>query len=111
MIASPEPGNGAAGLFSMPVSEFPGAEPAPVIFETEGRKRRLLADRIIQGEGEPIAGPDPEKEVTVTNTGSWMGPDITIATANEAKVRALGRVWDLDGRSAEICQIDWRGPG
>jgi hypothetical protein len=25
-------------------------------------------------------------------------------------VRAYGRVWDFDGRSAEICQIDWHGP-
>ena len=27
-----------------------------------------------------------------------------------ATVRAFGRVWDFDGRSAEICEINWRGP-
>jgi hypothetical protein len=47
----------------------------------------------------------------VTNTGYWMGPDITIATASKGRVRAHGRVWDFDGRSAEICQIDWGGQG
>jgi hypothetical protein len=101
---------GTTGLFSMLVSEFLGAQRAPVVFETEGRKRRLMVGKFIQGEVEPIGGPDPDKEVMVTNTGYWMGPDITIATANKGKVRAHGRVWDFDGRSAEICQIDWHGP-
>ena len=66
--------------------------------------------RLIQGEVEPIIGPDPERDVTISNTGSWMGPDVTVATANQGRVRAHGRVWDFDGRSAEICQIDWSGP-
>lgn len=101
---------GTTGLFSMLVSEFLGAQRAPVVFETEGRKRRLMVGKYIQGEVEPITGPDADKEVMVTNTGYWMGPDITIATANKGKVRAHGRVWDFDGRSAEICQIDWHGP-
>lgn len=101
---------GTTGLFSMLVSEFLGAQRAPVVFETEGKKRRLMVGKIIQGEVEPISGADPNAEVKVTNTGYWMGPDITIAKANKGKVRAHGRVWDFDGRSAEICQIDWRGP-
>jgi hypothetical protein len=101
---------GTTGLFSLLVSEFMGAQRAPVVFETEGRKRRLMVGKFIQGEVEPISGPDAEQEVKVTNTGYWMGPDITIATANKGKVRAYGRVWDFDGRSAEICQIDWHGP-
>ena len=59
---------------------------------------------------EPIEGADPGGEVMVTNTQYWMGPDITIAQANESRVRAFGRVWDFAGRSAEICQISWAGP-
>jgi hypothetical protein len=101
---------GTTGLFSMLVSEFLGAERAPVSYENEGRKRRLVVGRAIHGEVEPIAGSEPDKEVMVTNTQYWMGPDITIATATKGKVRAYGRVWDFDGRSAEICQIDWHGP-
>lgn len=101
---------GTTGLFALLVSEFLGAERAPVVFETEGKKRRLMVGRIIQGEVEPIAGADPDQEVMVTNSGYWMGPDITIAEANRGRVRAYGRVWDFDGRSAEICQIDWHGP-
>ncbi|KAA3631950.1 MAG: DUF1326 domain-containing protein [Proteobacteria bacterium] len=101
---------GTTGLFRVLVSEFLGAERAPITFETEGRKRRLTVGRYIKGEVEPIEGSDPEQDVVVSNTGYWMGPDITIARANKGRVRAYGRVWDFDGRSAEICQIDWSGP-
>jgi len=100
---------GTTGLFSMLVSTFLGAERAPVTFATEGKKRRLAVAKKIIGEIEPITGEDAETEVKVVNTRYWMGPDITIASANQGRVRAFGRVWDFDGRSAEICQIDWRG--
>lgn len=101
---------GTTGLFGIMVSEFLGAQRAPVVFETVGKVRRLMVGKIIQGEVEPIGGPDASQDVVVTNTGYWMGPDITIAKANKGRVRAFGRVWDFDGRSAEICQIDWHGP-
>lgn len=101
---------GTTGLFSMLVGEFMGAERAPVTFETEGKTRRLMVGRKIQGEVVPIDGPDPGRDVMVTNTGYWMGADVTIATATRGRVRSHGRVWDFDGRSAEICQIDWKGP-
>ncbi len=101
---------GTTGLFKMLVSEFLGAERAPVIYENDGNKRRLMVGRVIQGEVEPIAGKDGG-DVVVKNTEYWMGPDITVARANKGKVRAFGRVWDFDGRSSEICQIDWHGPG
>lgn len=101
---------GTTGLFSLLVSEFLGAQRAPVHYESDGRRRRLKVGRIIQGEVEPITGADPEQEVKVVNTGYWMGPDVTIAQANRGRVRAHGRVWDFEGRSAEICRIDWHGP-
>jgi len=101
---------GTTGLFRVLVSEFLAAERAPVTFETEGKKRRLTVGRLIKGEVEPITGPDPEHDVMITNTAYWMGPDVTVAAANQGRVRAHGRVWDFDGRSAEICQISWSGP-
>ena len=100
---------GTTGLFKVLVSEFLGAERAPVSYETEGNKRRLIVGRAIKGEIEPIQGAQDNKEVIVSNTQYWMGPDITIAVANQGRVRAHGRVWDFDGRSAEICQISWSG--
>lgn len=102
---------GTTGLFSVLVSEFLGAERAPVVFETEGDARRLTVGRKIRGEVVPVRGADPGRDIVVTNTQYWMGPDITVATATQGRVRAFGRVWDFDGRSAEICAIDWKGPG
>ena len=101
---------GTTGLFALLVSEFLGADRAPVVFETEGKKRRLMVGKTIQGEVEPIGGADPDRDVMVSNSGYWMGPDITVAQANLGRVRAFGRVWNFEGRSAEICQIDWHGP-
>lgn len=101
---------GTTGLFAVLVGQFLGAERAPVAFEREGNKRRLVVPKKIIGEVEPIQGKSQGSEVMVTNTEYWMGPDIIVAKANQGRVRAFGRVWDFDGRSAEICAIDWRGP-
>ncbi|MCR9150486.1 MAG: DUF1326 domain-containing protein [Rhodobacteraceae bacterium] len=100
---------GTTGLFGMLVGEFLGAERAPVAFETEGNARRLMVGKKIQGEVVPVTN-SAGKETVIHNTDYWMGSDITVATATKGRVRAYGRVWDFDGRSAEICQIDWHGP-
>jgi hypothetical protein len=101
---------GTTGLFAIMVSEFLGAERAPVSYTTEGKTRHLIVGKKINGAVTPISGKSADSEVVVTNTEYWMGPDITIAQADKGRVRAFGRVWDFDGRSAEICQIDWKGP-
>ena len=101
---------GTTGLFAMLVGNFLGAERAPVLFETSGRRRRLTVPKKIIGELEPIEGKRPGEDVTVSNTGYWMGSEVTIAKAIQGRVRAFGRVWDFDGRSGEVCQIDWKGP-
>ena len=80
---------GTTGLFSILVSTFLGAERAPVSFEREGEKRRLVVPKRIIGEVEPIGGKDPGAHVVITNTEYWMGPDITVAKANQGRVRAL----------------------
>lgn len=101
---------GTTGLFALLVGNFLGAERAAVRFETEGRRRRLTVPKKIVGEVEPIEGKRPDEDVMISNTAYWMGSEVTVARALQGRVRAFGRVWDFDGRSAEICQIDWRGP-
>jgi hypothetical protein len=101
---------GTTGLFSVLVGQFLGAERAPVSFEREGDKRRLVVPKRIMGEVEPVGGKEPGQGVVVKNSEYWIAPDIIVARANQGRVRAFGRVWDFDGRSAEICDIDWRGP-
>jgi hypothetical protein len=100
---------GTTGLFSILVGDFLGAERAPVAFETEGERRRLTVGKRIQGEVEPVAGKD-DGGVRIVNTGYWIGPEVTVARATKGRVRAFGRVWDFEGRSAEICPIAWSGP-
>lgn len=100
---------GTTGLFGVLVSEFLGAESQPVSYENDGDTRRLTVGRKINGEVIPVKDAKG-RETTITNTDYWMGPDVVVGTATKGKVRAYGRVWDFDGRSAEICQIDWHGP-
>jgi len=101
---------GTTGLFSILVGNFLGAERAPIQYETEGKKRRFVVPKKISGEVEPIEGADPGTEVKIVNTQYWMGSEVIVAKANQGRVRAFNRVWDFDGRSAEICRISWRGP-
>ncbi|MBC6407141.1 MAG: DUF1326 domain-containing protein [Rhodobacteraceae bacterium] len=101
---------GTTGLFRIVVSEIIGVERQPVRYETEGKTRHIAVGRRIEGSITPVAGKDGSKDLMVKNTQYWMGPDITVATASKGRVRAFGRVWDFGGRSAEICQIDWKGP-
>ena len=46
----------------------------------------------------------------IQNSQYWMGSEVTVAEAVQGRVRAFGRVWNFEGRSAEICTIRWEGP-
>ncbi len=102
---------GTTGLFTMLVSEIIGAEREKVEIVRDGTKRGLYVGRKVQGEIEMITGSDPSRPVVMTNTKYWMGPDVIAARGLKSKVRDYGRVWDLSGKSGEICAIDWKGPG
>jgi hypothetical protein len=101
---------GTTGLFQVLVGEIIGVERQPVSYVTEGKTRHITVGRKVEGVVYPVEGKNPDEEIVIKNTKYWMGPDITVATASKGRVRAFGRVWDFGGRSAEICQIDWKGP-
>ncbi len=101
---------GTTGLFKLLVGEYLGAERSPITFETDGDTRRLAVGRHIQGAVAPITGARTGEDVTVVNTEYWMGPEVVVAEAVQGRVRAFGRVWNFEGRSAEICTIRWAGP-
>ena len=101
---------GTTGLFKALVSEFLGADRARVEYMNEGKTRIVKVGKKIQGRVVPVTGSNPDQDIVVSNTKYWMGSDITVATAETGRVRAFGRVWDFEGRSAEICAINWRGP-
>ena len=100
---------GTTGLFTMLVSEIIGAERAPVEIIRDGNRRVINIGRKINGEIELLAGAVPGEPVTITNTKYWMGPNIVAARGVKSKVRDYGRVWDVGGKSAEVCAIDWQG--
>ena len=100
---------GTTGLFKLLVGNFLGAERAPVQFTTDGDTRSLAVGKLIQGSVRPIAGSRANEEVTVVNTQYWMGSEVVVAEAVQGRVRAFGRVWNFEGRSAEICSIKWEG--
>lgn len=103
-------GKGSTNIFSIVVGTYLGAERAQVSYETDGAKRRLTVPKKIMGEIQPIAGAKSGEAVVISNSQYWIAPDIVVAEATQSRVRAFGRVWDFAGRSAEICQIDWKGP-
>ena len=76
----------------------------------DGNRRSIKIGKKIQGEIEMLQGASPEHPVMVSNTKYWMGPDVIAARGLRSRVRDYGRVWDFDGKSAEICPIHWHGP-
>lgn len=102
---------GTTGLFQMLVGQYLGARREPTSFEiAEDGVRTFTAGRAIFGQIKPLDGVEPGKGVTINNTPYWMGPVVTTARGLKSRVRDFGRVWNFDGLSAEICQIEWSGP-
>ena len=101
---------GTTSLFTMLVSEIIGAQREKVEIVREGNRRSIKIGKKIQGEIEMLQGASPEHPVMVSNTKYWMGPDVIAARGLRSRVRDYGRVWDFDGKSAEICPIHWHGP-
>jgi hypothetical protein len=101
---------GTSGLLKLLVGNFLGARQVPIRFEHDGKVRRFSIPKVIEGSIEPIAGKEPSEDVVITNSGYWIGPEVTISRGIKSKFRDFGRVWDLSGRSAEIVPIYWRGP-
>jgi flavin reductase (DIM6/NTAB) family NADH-FMN oxidoreductase RutF len=50
------------------------------------------------------------KHTVINNSQYWIAPTIVVAQAIKSRFRAFGRNWDFQGKSAEICAIDWKGP-
>jgi hypothetical protein len=101
---------GSTHLLSILVSRFLGVWQEEVRYEVEGDVRRLRIPKIIDGEIRPIAGKQTGKPTTIENSQYWIGPQIIVSEAVKSRFRHQGRNWDFQGRSAEICALDWKGP-
>ena len=98
---------GSTHLLSILVGRFLGVQQAPIVYRVEGETRVFSVEKIIDGAVTPITGKKKDEPVVVRNSEYWIAPDITIARADNSRVRAFGRNWNFAGRSAEICRLDW----
>jgi hypothetical protein len=101
---------GTTHLLSILVGRFLGVWQEDVKYEVDGDVRRFTIPKIIDGEIVPVPGKGPGQHTTIEGSQYWIGPQIIVAQAKKSRFRFQGRNWDFQGRSAEICPLDWRGP-
>lgn len=101
---------GTTRVLSILVGKFLGVNQAPITYETDGNVRRFKIPKMIEGEIEPIPSTKPGEHTVINNSQYWIAPEIIVSKANNSRLRAFGRNWDFEGRSAEICPLDWMGP-
>jgi len=100
---------GSTRVMGLLTGNYLGVKKMPIKYEKDGAARHVNMGKIIDGHLEPVASGVDGKNVEITNTQYWIGPDITVYQSNKSKFRDFGRVWDLSGRSAELVNIDWKG--
>ena len=89
------------------MSNFLGVRTEKIIYEIKDGTHIFQIPKIIEGVVKPIKGKDTGEPVVIRNTSYWVGKDVTIARAETSRVRAFGRNWNFEGRSAEIVRLDW----
>ncbi len=83
----------------------------PITYVRDGKTRQITIPKIIDAQIEAVPGANKDENLVVTNSQYWMGPNITVARGGKSRVKDYGRVWRFDGLSAEMVDIDWKGPG
>jgi len=98
---------GTTHLLSILVGNFLGVRQVPISYETEGETRIVRIEKYIDGAITPVQGKQPGQNVVIRNSQYWIAPDVIVARADKSRFRGFGRNWNLAGKSAEICQLDW----
>lgn len=97
---------GSTALLKILGGSFLGVRQIPITYETVGETRVIKMEKIIDGALTPIKGKD-QGAVVIHNSEYWIAPDIIVARAEKSRFRLFGRNWNFEGRSAEICKLDW----
>ncbi|MBT4890836.1 MAG: DUF1326 domain-containing protein, partial [Rhodospirillales bacterium] len=100
---------GSTGLLRVLVGTYLGSQTVPISYARNGDARIFNIPKKIEGSIVPVMGGNKKEPVVIQNSGYWISHDVTVGKAETSKYRDFGRVWNFDGRSAEICQIDWAG--
>ena len=97
---------GSTALLKILGGAFLGVRQVPIVYETRGDTRIVKIEKIVDGAITPVRGKD-DGGVVIRNSEYWIAPDIIVSKADRSRFRLFGRNWNFDGRSAEICQLDW----
>jgi hypothetical protein len=98
---------GTTHLLSILVGSFLGVRQVPITYEMQGDTRIVKIEKYVDGAITPVRGKERGQNVLVRNSEYWIAPDVIVARADRSRFRGFGRNWKLDGRSAEICRLDW----
>jgi hypothetical protein len=102
---------GTTHLLSILVGQFLGVRQVPISYETQGETRIVKIKDHVDGAITPVRGKKPGENVIVRNSEYWIAPDVIVSRADKSRFRGFGRNWNLAGKSAEICQLDWGNQG
>lgn len=97
---------GSTALLKILGGAFLGVRQVPVTYELQGETRIVKVEKIIDGAITPVRGKD-RGNVVIRNSEYWIAPDIIVSRADRSRFRLFGRNWNFEGRSAEICRLDW----
>ncbi len=97
---------GSTGLLKILAGSFLGVRQIPITYEILGETRIIKIEKIVDGAITPVKGKN-QGNVVIRNSEYWIAPDITVARADKSRFRLFGRNWNFEGRSAEICRLDW----
>ena len=97
---------GSTALLKILAGSFLGVRQVPIVYETQGDTRIVKIEKIVDGAITPVRGKD-KGNVVIRNSEYWIAPDIIVSRADKSRFRLFGRNWNFEGRSAEICQLDW----
>jgi hypothetical protein len=97
---------GSTGLLKILAGAFLGVRQVPITYDIVGETRIVKIEKIVDGAITPVRGKG-NGPVVITNSEYWISSDITVSRADKSRFRLLGRNWNFEGRSAEICKLDW----
>ena len=97
---------GSTGLLKILAGSFLGVRQVPITYKLEGETRVISIEKIVDGAITPVRGAD-KGNVVIRNSEYWIAPDIIVSRADRSRFRLFGRNWNFEGRSAEICKLDW----
>jgi hypothetical protein len=97
---------GSTALLKILGGAFLGVRQIPITYDLVGETRVITMEKIVDGAITPLKGKD-KGGVVIRNSEYWIAPDVMVSRADKSRFRLFGRNWNFEGRSAEICKLDW----